>query len=74
MGVDSSTYWNFKEISKSSGARVLAEQFDVSDETSIRLSSGVLEALVRRIRAGEKFGVQGELSRLCPQQADQNGR
>lgn len=69
IGVGSCNYRDFKEISKNrkSGMRVLAEQFDVSDEVCVRLSSGALEAIVKRVRAGEKFDVQKELSKLCTQ-------
>ena len=69
IGVGSSSYQDFKEISKNrkSGMRVLAEQFDVSDEVCVRLSSGALEELVKKVRAGEKFDVQKELSKLCTQ-------
>ena len=66
IGAGSSNYKDFKKISKNCGVSVLAEQFNVSDEICVRTSRG-LEDLVRRIRAGEKFDIQKELTKLCAQ-------
>lgn len=76
VGVGSESYSNFSEITARHGIKIVAERFEVNDETINKLSGfseqgkriegdSLLIQLVKRLEAGEKLDVQAELDKLC---------